>query len=168
MVKLLLPYRPEAPLAAAQEAVAKQVIADSQSAGIPLVLEPLPWGLDTPNDHAELIVTIIERFAALEPALLKVPFPGKGLADLSVSRRACAAINERCTMPWAVLSGGGTFESFEEQLTMAVSAGCSGYMVGRALWGEAATASPADRPLLLKELVRPRLARLNRVVASRG
>jgi tagatose-1,6-bisphosphate aldolase len=47
MVKLLLPYRPEAPLAAAQEAVAKQVAADSQSAGIPLVLEPLPWGLDT-------------------------------------------------------------------------------------------------------------------------
>jgi tagatose 1,6-diphosphate aldolase len=168
MVKLLLPYRPDASTAAAQEEVARQIIADSVRLSMPLVLEPLPWGSDSPEEHVAMIVTIAQRFGALGPALLKVPFPGQGLADTALAARACEAISEASAMPWALLSGGGTFESFEAQLRIAVSAGCSGFMVGRALWGDATAVDPADRPAVLSEVVRPRLDRLNQVVTRSG
>jgi tagatose-1,6-bisphosphate aldolase len=167
MVKLLLPFRPDAPTAAAQEQVARQIIADSVRLSMPLVLEPLPWGTDSPEDHAAMIVLIAQRFGALGPALLKVPFPGQGKAATVVATQACEAITAASPMPWALLSGGGTFESFEAQLGLAMAAGCSGYMVGRALWGDATGVDPADRPSVLANVVRPRLDRLNAVVAGR-
>ncbi len=168
MVKLLLPFRPDSPLADEQEAVAARVVADSVRLGVPLVLEPLPWGHDAPEVHAAMIVEIVRRFAALGPALLKVPFPGRGLADPVVAQRACHDINSACPMPWALLSGGGTFESFEGQLKTAVAAGCSGYMVGRALWGDAASVAPPERHEVLVSVVRPRLTRLNEIVSNKA
>jgi tagatose-1,6-bisphosphate aldolase len=47
---------------------------------------------------------------------------------------------------------------------VAVKAGGSGFMVGRALWGEAALASPDERPALLEEVVRPRMRQLREVI----
>ena len=167
MVKLLLPYRPDSALADRQEAVAAQIIADSRRCGIGLVLEPLPWDVVAPLEHVQVIVEIARRFAPLGPDLLKLPFPGLGRADTKVATQACENINDICPMPWALLSGGGTFEAFADQLTISVAAGCAGYMVGRALWGDAASSAPAERLGLLTAVVRPRLARLNRIVASR-
>ena len=50
--KLLLPYHPDRPLAAAQENVAAEVLADCRRVGIPLVLEPLFYDLDDPSDRS--------------------------------------------------------------------------------------------------------------------
>jgi tagatose-1,6-bisphosphate aldolase len=55
-----------------------------------------------------------------------------------------------------MLSGGGSFHDFVDQFTVAADAGCSGFMVGRALWGEAVKAAPADRAAIIADLVRPR------------
>jgi tagatose-1,6-bisphosphate aldolase len=165
MVKLLLPYRPGSPTASAQEAVARQVIAECNAAGIPLVMEPLLWGVSTPTQQCELILETVVRFAAMAPGVLKIPFPGD--ANSPEAQYACATITAICekqNIPWAVLSGGGTFERFEHQLSVAVGEGCSGFMVGRALWGEAAVAPPEERPALLRELVAPRFDRLNAIV----
>ena len=168
MVKLLLPYRPGAPFSAQQEAVARKVLADSAAAGIPLVLEPLLWGVNDPDEHVALVVATVERFVPLGPALLKLPFPGEGRVDVALAADACRRITELCTMPWAILSGGGTFDSFFAQLSIAVANGCAGFMVGRALWAEAVRAAPARRERVLAEVVRPRFDRLNEVVASRS
>jgi tagatose-1,6-bisphosphate aldolase len=168
MVKLLLPYRPGSATASAQEAVARNVIAESYAARIPLVLEPLLWGDATPEEIGELVLETVARFAAMSPGVLKIPFPGE--ANAPEARKACARITGVCetrNIPWAVLSGGGTFERFEHQLAIAVAEGCSGFMVGRALWGEAAIASPEERPALLKEVVAPRFDRLNAIVRGR-
>ncbi len=150
--KLLLPYHPDRPLAAAQEAVAAGVLAGCRAIGVPLALEPLFYDLDSPDDRPRVVVATAERFAAMKPDLLKLPYPG--------SADACARITELASMPWAMLSGGGSFEDFRDQLTVAVAAGCSGFMVGRALWGEAARAAPADRAAIIEGLVRPRFAEL--------
>ncbi len=150
--KLLLPYHPDRPLAAAQEAVAAGVLAGCRAIGLPLALEPLFYDLDSPDDRPRVVVATAERFAAMKPDLLKLPYPG--------SADACARITELASMPWAMLSGGGSFEDFRDQLTVAVAAGCSGFMVGRALWGEAARAAPADRAAIIEGLVRPRFAEL--------
>jgi tagatose-1,6-bisphosphate aldolase len=167
MVKLLLPYRPGSATALAQEAVAHDVLAECGAVGVPLVLEPLLWGVATPKEKSELILETVERFAAMSPGVLKIPFPGD--ADSSEARKACAKITAICqerNIPWAVLSGGGSFERFENQLSIAVSQGCSGFMVGRALWGEAAIASPEKRPALLREIVTPRFNRLNAIMGG--
>jgi tagatose-1,6-bisphosphate aldolase len=167
MAKLLLPYRPGSALAVAQEEVARNVLSECRSAGIPLVLEPLLWGVTTPLERTELIVETVVRFAAMSPGVLKIPFPGD--AGNTEARNACVTITAVCrehSVPWALLSGGGTFERFEQQLSIAVGEGCSGFMVGRALWGEAALASHDDRPALLKELVAPRFERLNAIVGT--
>ena len=165
--KLLIFYRPDrGEHAAVQERVAAEILAECRRVGIPLVLEPLFYGLDDPAARRAIVIETAERFAAMDPHLLKLPFPVDPAhePDRSVWAVACAEITERCHMPWTLLSGGGNFESYRDQVAAAVAAGCSGFMAGRALWGEAALASPSDRPSMISDLVAPRLAELRTIV----
>jgi tagatose-1,6-bisphosphate aldolase len=154
--KLLLPYRPDGRLAREQEAIARSLSEACHAIEFPIALEPLFYGLTDDDDRGELVVETARRFAAMGPDLLKLPYPGH------VS--ACEQVTEICVehggMPWAMLSGGGSFDDFADQFATASGAGCSGFMVGRALWGEAVKAPAADRSRLLREQVRPRFERL--------
>ena len=150
--KLLLPYHPDRPMAPTQEAVAREVLASCRAVGLPLALEPLFYDLDSPDDRARVVVTTARRFAAMGPDLLKLPYPG--------SREGCEEITATTSMPWAMLSGGDSFEVFAEQFTIAVDAGCSGFMVGRALWGEAVRAADGDRNELIQGVVNERFEQL--------
>lgn len=166
MVKLLLPYRPGASFAAAQEAVAREVVAESRRVGVPVVLEPFLWDVADADEHAHLTVTTADRFARLGPDLLKLPFPGEGRAATGVAAQACRRVTQLSPMPWAVFSGGGTFDAFCQQVEIAVDNGASGFMVGRALWGDALRAAAPQRADLLRDTVRARFARLNDVVGA--
>jgi len=158
--KLLLPYRPDGSLASEQEAIARELTDACHAIGFPIALEPLFYGLTDDDDRGALVVETARRFAAMSPDLLKLPYPG--------DRAACEWVTEICAqhatperpMPWAMLSGGGSFDDFADQFQIAASAGCSGFMVGRALWGEAVKAPTAERPALLRDQVRPRFERL--------
>lgn len=161
--KLLIFYRPDrAEHAAVQERVAAEVLAECRRVGIPLVLEPLFYGLSDPAARRAIVIETVERFAAMDPHLLKLPFPVDPVHEpgRSVWAEACTEITERCHMPWTLLSGGGDYGSYRDQVAAAVSAGCSGFMAGRALWGDAALAPPTDRANIITELVVPRLAEL--------
>lgn len=163
--KLLLPYRPDRPLAEAQEQVGREVVAECNRVGIPVVLEPLFYGAVDPSERAGLVLTTTARFAAIGPDLLKLPFPvDPSDPDDDHWFAACRAISELCTMPWVVLSGGCDFETFEKQVKVAVAAGGSGFMVGRALWGEAALAPAEERQALLDGLVCDRMRRLRELI----
>ena len=165
--KLLIFYRPDrGEHAAVQERVAAEILAECRRVGIPLVLEPLFYGLNDPAARRAIVIETVERFTAMDPHLLKLPFPVDPAhePDRSVWAVACAEITERCQMPWTLLSGGGNFESYRDQVAAAVAAGCAGFMAGRALWGEAALASPSDRPGIISDLVAPRLAELRAIV----
>jgi tagatose 1,6-diphosphate aldolase len=63
-------------------------------------------------------------------------------------------------VPWALLSGGDPYELFLEQVETACRAGASGFMVGRALWGEAVTAPADRRQRMLADVAGPRLREL--------
>ncbi len=158
-VKLLLPYHPDHSLSADQRTVATSVVAECRSVGIPLILEPLFHSL-APGESRELVVfRTVEHFADSGADLLKLPFPLDGTEEVSQMRtvEACARITARCRQPWALLSGGGTFESFREQVSLAIAGGAAGFMVGRALWGEAAHAvDGTTRRRLIEEVVLPR------------
>ncbi|MGB1631464.1 MAG: hypothetical protein ACPHIC_11055 [Acidimicrobiales bacterium] len=163
--KLLLPYRPDRPLAAAQEAVGRAVVAECNRVGIPIVLEPLFYDLDDPSQRPKLVLETATRFAALQPDLLKLPFPvDPSDPDDDHWYATCRAISEIAPMPWVLLSGGGSFDTYARQVEVAVSAGGSGFMVGRALWGEAALAPAVDRDALLVDVVRPRMQRLRALI----
>jgi tagatose 1,6-diphosphate aldolase len=165
--KLLVFYRPDRPgHAAVQERVVAEILAECRRVGVPLVLEPLFYGLDDPSARRGLVIGTVERFAAMDPHLLKLPFPVDPAyeRDRGVWAEACAEIAARCHMPWTVLSGGGGYESYRDQVESAVAAGCSGFMAGRALWGEAVLAPPADRAGIIADVVAPRLAELRSIV----
>ena len=116
-------------------------------------MEPLFYDLDSPEDRPRVVVETARRFAALGPDLLKLPYPG--------SPEACAEVTKIAReIPWAMLSGGGTFDDFADQFTVASDAGCSGFMVGRALWGEAVKAPAGKRSMIISDVVRPRFERL--------
>lgn len=154
--KLLLPYRPDGRLAAEQEAVARSLSDACHAIDFPIALEPLFYGLTDDDDRGALVVETARRFAAMKPDLLKLPYPGHAAA--------CERVTQICAdnggMPWAMLSGGGSFDDFADQFATASGVGCSGFMVGRALWGEAVKAPAAERAGLLREQVRPRFERL--------
>ncbi len=163
--KLLVLYRPDRLHGAAQERAAAEILAECRRVGLPLVLEPLFYGLEGPDDRRGVVIETVERFAALDPHLLKLPFPVDPGAetDRSVWAAACAEITERCHMPWTLLSGGGDYRSYRDQVQAAVAAGCAGFMAGRALWGEAALAPKSERSSIIAEVVAPRLAELRRI-----
>jgi tagatose-1,6-bisphosphate aldolase len=151
--KLLLAYRPDGRLAVEQEQVARDVVAACRARNFAVALEPLFYGLGPDDDRGAIVVETARRFAALGPDLLKLPYPG--------TQTACEAITDLATMPWAMLSGGGSFDDFADQYAIASDAGCSGFMVGRALWGEAVRASSSiERTAIITDLVRPRFERL--------
>ena len=150
--KLLLAYRPDGRLAAEQEQIGREIVAACHAIGFAIAVEPLFYGLGPDDDRAAIVVETARRFAEMEPDLLKLPYPG--------TPAACEDITEIATMPWAMLSGGGSFDDFADQFAIAADAGCSGFMVGRALWGEVAKAPPADRSAIITEVVRPRFERL--------
>lgn len=166
--KLLLPYHPDAPLAADQRAVAADVLAECRRVGIPLVLEPLFFGLGDPAERHAVVLTTVDHFASTGADLLKLPFPVDPslVTDHAARVAACAAITERCRQPWAILSGGGGFEVFAEQVATSIEAGCSGFMVGRALWGEAARCPVDRRADVIRDTVVPRWVRLTDIAES--
>ncbi len=163
--KVLLPFHPDHPLAVEQERVAVDLLAESHEVGIPLVMEPLFFGLASPEDRLRVVLETAERFAALGPDLLKLPFPVDPLVvtDRAAWLDSCRQVTARCSMPWALLSGGGDFDLFLDQVRVSTEAGCSGFMVGRALWGEWALADEAHRASAIAETVLPRWERLRAI-----
>ena len=168
--KLLLPYHPDAPLAAAQRSVAADVLAECRRVGIPLVLEPLFYGVSGAAERESVVLTTVEHFASTGADLLKLPFPVDPLAVTDHGSRvaACRAVTERCEQPWAILSGGGDFEVFAEQVAASIEAGGDGFMVGRALWGEAARCPVDRRPEVIATTVLPRWERLCAATVTGG
>jgi tagatose-1,6-bisphosphate aldolase len=171
-VKLLVLYRPDSgAVAEGQEAVIAEVVADCARHEVPLFLEPLLYArAGVADDRRALVVETVRRLGALRPDVLKVQFPLDTVAvpDRAAWRDACDELDAASPVPWALLSGGGSYERFRDQLQVACHAGASGFMVGRALWGEYATAPAGDRPGLLERLVRPRFDELSAIARTSG
>lgn len=175
-VKLLVLYRPDAgPVTDAQDELVADVIADCALHDVPLFLEPLPYSL--PADAAEpaevrrtVVIETVGRLGALGPDVLKVQFPvdtGREL-DRQVWRDACAELDAATPVPWALLSAGDPYDRFREQVQVACEAGASGFMIGRALWGDVVTAPADERARLIETVVQPRFRELSAVARAEG
>lgn len=167
--KFILFYRAElTDVAAAQRELVAGLAAACREHRLPLVVEPIWYPLDgeDPADdrvrraRAEAIVAAAAEFAAAGADVLKVQFPG----DAGAARELDAAV----PVPWVLLSEGAGFDDFAVQMETCARAGASGYIAGRAVWGDAVGRLPeAGRRAAVARAGR-RLATLNEIVRAHG
>lgn len=178
-IKLLVLYRPDTAVAELQDRVIAAVVAECAREEIPLFLEPVAYAKsgEAPPGTEEfaalrrsIVVDTVVRLAPLGPDVLKLQFPVDTLfeEDRAVWVDACAELAEACPVPWALLSGGDPYELFVEQVGVACDAGASGFLVGRALWGEAVTMPGDERRERIATELRDRFAALAAVATERG
>jgi Tagatose-1,6-bisphosphate aldolase len=172
-LKFLVRWRPDRParegepdLAAEAVEAVRRVVEDCRAHGMPAVIEPLVAKLpgEQSLDAAQtrrLVVRSAQLLAELGPDLLKLEWPGD--AD------GCKELTEVCgNVPWALLSAGVPYERFVERVLTAMDAGASGYIAGRAFWGEAASLTGEARREFLRTTAAERMRRLNAAIEGRG
>jgi tagatose-1,6-bisphosphate aldolase len=161
-VKVLLFYHPHAgETTERQEEFVTGLLAECERFDIPMFLEPIIYSPD-PNISKDsdvfaaqrpgIMVETARRLGALRPDVLKLEFPVdcQYEQDEAAWQDACAELNEASPVPWALLSGGDSFELFQKQLRVACQNGCSGFLVGRALWQEAVHLQGNERDVFLQ------------------
>lgn len=162
--KLLVLYRPDrGAVTDAQDELVRTVVDGCGAVGLPVFVEPVPYDIADVDDRERVVLRSAERLGGLGPDVLKLPFP----SDRAHPERwaaACRRIGEVTDVPWAVLSWGAPFETFLQQTEVACAHGCSGFMAGRAIWGESIHAR--DRGTHLRAVAIPRFDAL--VAASAG
>jgi tagatose-1,6-bisphosphate aldolase len=170
-LKFLLYWDPDRPagdgldLAEIALAVTGEVVADCAASGIPSVIEPLvsfaPDREPSREQQEAAVVRSATRLATLDMDLLKLEWPGDAAA--------CATVSDHLgRVPWALLSAGVAYEQFVERTRFALDAGASGFIAGRAIWGEAVTMDGAERRAWLTEVAVPRLRGLVDLLDGHG
>ncbi len=161
---------------ARQRTVVAEVAGRCRELQLPLVVEPL-WFPADGEDTTDPAVRAVRRRSVLSAArsfrragadIMKVEFPVLDLEDLDVAHEACAALDEAVDGPWVLLSAGVTYEGFRTQLDIAADHGCSGFMAGRAIWGDAVGRMDATARRAGADLAARRLDELAELLEGRG
>jgi tagatose-1,6-bisphosphate aldolase len=157
-VKMLLYYHPQAPQAGERESLVRKVALDCAQYDIPFFLEPLSYASDDqnkslpPEERRQVVIETARRLVPLGVDILKAEFPVDVGAepDENIWRDACKELTNASGVPWVLLSGGVSYDTFLKQVGIACEAGASGVMAGRAVWKEAVTLDVAARIHFLK------------------
>ena len=169
-VKLLVYYHPDAPTAAEIENFVRQVADNCIKNDLLLMLEPLSYSLDESKrlssaEKRRVVMRTAERLTRLGVDVLKAEFPlhvgeSNDDADRGEWADACAELSVSIDIPWILLSAASDYDTYLDQVTIACRYGASGIAVGRAVWQEAVTLPGLERREFLRDIARPRLARL--------
>jgi tagatose-1,6-bisphosphate aldolase len=173
-VKLLVYYHPEAPNAGRQEELVEKVAEECRRHQVPFFLEPLSYAIDagpiTSEERVEVVVETARRLTRRGGDILKAEFPVdvRAVTGPSGWERPCERLTKASRIPWVLLSGGVSFETFELQTQVACRAGASGVMVGRAVWQEAVGLTGEARRAFLSSVGVERMHRLGEMIFTRG
>jgi tagatose 1,6-diphosphate aldolase len=198
-VKLLVWHRPDlgAATRAHQDAVVEAVGAACAEHDLAFVLEILSYPLLGEDPHSDafarakpdLVLGSLEHYAQPRFAvdLMKLEFPidvtridgyhagaldgvkAEPLFDLAQARAYAERLDAASPVPWVLLSAGVGPDAFRLAVTLAVEAGASGVLAGRAVWTEALAHYP-DMAAVEERLQRdalPYLAEI-RALVQRG
>jgi tagatose 1,6-diphosphate aldolase len=144
-VKLLAPFEPtERESAEYQLAVVEQVAEECRRYDILFLLEPVavPLGGEKRTDASFLerrAATTIEsaRLLSRHCDVFKAEFPGTLDHDSDEQLHDnLQALSAACDRPWVLLSAGVDYAQYLRQVEMAMEAGASGVLGGRAFWKE--------------------------------
>ena len=175
-VKLLIFYHPDAREAAEREELVGTIAEACTRHELPFFLEPLSYSPDNPErplasrERRAVVIETARRLAPLGVDVLKAEFPVAVAEqpDEAVWRAACEELSAACSVPWVLLSGGVSFDTFLRQTRTACDAGASGVMVGRAVWSEAVTSDTRARRDFLMSVGRKRMDRLRTLCDALG
>jgi len=174
-VKLLIYYHPDAgEVTDHQEMLTREVIQDCRRYDIAFFLEVVSYSIVPNLDKSsigfaarrpKLIRDIASRLGTLGPDVLKLEFPVDVFneSDEGNWARACEAVSEAATCPWAVLSAGVDFDLFKRQVEIACRSGASGYIAGRAVWKEGIPMPALQRADWLRNVAAARLDQLSEI-----
>lgn len=175
-VKFLAQFEPTEPESAdANLAMAEKVYDECRKHDILLLLEAVafPFGGETKKDDSFLArkaETVIESARVLSRYcdIYKAEFPGtlgrESDQQLLDNLMALDAVSER---PWVLLSAGVNFDDYLAQVEMALAAGASGVLGGRAFWKEYFDQDDAEsRQRFLAGVARQRLSQVDELVRA--
>jgi tagatose-1,6-bisphosphate aldolase len=176
-VKLILFYRADLQeVATGQRKVVADLAAACREQQLPLVIEPIwyplagedPTAPGTERRRTHAIVAAASEFALLGADILKVQFPGslRSAAHRAAAAHASRELDGSLSVPWVLLSEGAGFEDFAQQMEICARAGASGYIAGRAVWGDAVGGLPESQRLTALARAGQRLDTLNQIVRA--
>lgn len=157
----------------AQMALVRRVSEDCRKEDILLMTEELSYpraGEDkkSPSYLKRKVANILEATRLIGPYtdILKLEFPGDIKNDPPARlQENLAKLDAAALRPWVLLSAGEKFELFAQQVELAMKAGCTGYMAGRAIFNEYfEQTSPAERTKFLRSTGLERMGILNRLI----
>ncbi|HXP97767.1 MAG TPA: aldolase, partial [Telmatospirillum sp.] len=124
------------------------------------VVRPPRRGMDF--DREDAIVKAAAELGRTEADLYKAEMPLGGKGTEQEIYDAARRLNDQISMPWVILSSGVQADLFGRAVRIAMSAGASGFLAGRAVW--ASVIGAADMPSMLRDVSVPRFRRLSEVV----
>ncbi len=89
-----------------------------------------------------------------------MPLFGKGTQHELLT--ASQKLNENIAMPWVILSSGVDDKLFPRAVSVAMQAGASGFLAGRAVWSS--VIGLPDTEMMLRDISVPKLQRLGEIV----
>lgn len=160
-VKISMFFEPGGDTSAATDFVT-EVVDQCRQLDMPLFAEPLAL-YHQPHERSEAVLEGVRLFGHLGADVLKLQFPEPAENTSPDSwAEACEEIDRLSPVPWAILSEGGDYHLFRQQLAVACRAGASGFLGGRAVWREAATGEDT------LEGAAARLRELNSIAVAEG
>ncbi|CAN5373936.1 tagatose 1,6-diphosphate aldolase [soil metagenome] len=154
-VKLLAQFEPEEFDSAERNfEFTKQIHDECIENDILFLLEPIHFPYNGEDAKSESVVkrkakTVIEsaRILSRYCDVYKSEFPGTmGVESDAVLMDNLKKLNDVCVKPWVLLSAGVDYPVYKKQVEMAMKAGASGILGGRAFWKEFFTfTTPAER-----------------------
>ncbi len=113
-------------------------------------------------DREEAIIEAAKELGDSGADLYKVEMPLYGKGTQQALLNASQTLNEQINMPWVILSSGVDEKLFPRAVSVAMQAGASGFLAGRAVWSS--VVGLPDTELMLRDISVPKLQRLGEIV----
>ncbi|MCZ2344172.1 MAG: tagatose 1,6-diphosphate aldolase [Bacteroidales bacterium] len=175
-VKLLAQYEPGEPDSAEHNfEFTRKVWEQCIAHDILFLLEPIHFPYGNEDAKSESVLkrkanTVIEsaRILSRYCDIYKAEFPGTlGVETDAQLVDNLKKLNDACAKPWVLLSAGVDYPQYKKQVEMAMKAGASGVLGGRAFWKEFFTfASPAERQKFAETECVQRVAEIDSIVKT--
>lgn len=135
-----------------------------KSNGLISIIEPVvrPPRRGDKFDREQAIINAAKELGDSGADLYKVEMPLYGKGDQKQLLLASQRLNENINMPWVILSSGVDEKLFPRAVSVAMTAGASGFLAGRAVWSS--VIGLPDTEMMLRDVAAPKLQRLSEIV----
>ncbi|MGL9719997.1 sulfofructosephosphate aldolase [Symbiopectobacterium sp.] len=132
--------------------------------GLLSIIEPVvrPPRCGDHFDREQAIIDAAKELGDSGADLYKVEMPLHGKGTQQALLAASQKLNEHIAIPWVILSSGVDEKLFPRAVRVAMEAGASGFLAGRAVWSS--VIGLPDMPLMLRDVAAPKLQRLGEIV----